>query len=343
MQWIMSVRRLGLFLLLAILVAPSQTIHRRHRNASDKPPTEGSTVGYIDEAIVGSQVRIRSDAALGDTQPDLAEFIQAQPKYDASRVQSAPAGPGPGLAIKENFQQLYVRGEYAPLDRIFFVVDVPVRWVQPVSFAAGTTANGTWGNQGGLSDISAGFKLAVQESERDSLTFQFLSSFPSGDASKALGTAHYAIAPAILEYQKLSDRFSMESEINDSHPIGGDTPGFAADVLQFGSGLSYRAYRGHSVSIAPVIEFVEWKIFGGHWSNPQLIVPNYPNPDGTTCPTGGSPPCFDSADGHIINLKGGFRTFIGNSSSIYVGYGHVLTNANLWYNQIFRLEYRRSF
>ncbi len=103
-------------------------------------------------------------------QPDLAEFIQAQPKYDASRVQSAPAGPGPGLAIKENFQQLYVRGEYAPLDRISFVVRTGA--VGPTGFIRGRNHGQRYvGDQGGLSDISAGFKLAVQESERDSLTF----------------------------------------------------------------------------------------------------------------------------------------------------------------------------
>lgn len=311
------------------------------RSGDSEPSGQGSMVGYIDDAIVGSQVRIRCDAAFGDTQPDLAEFFQAEAKYDATQVPSTPAGPGPGLAIKENFQQLYMRGEYAPVDRLSFILEVPLRWVQPILFAEGTTTNGAWGSQGGLSDVSAGFKIAVQESERDSLTLQFLASFPSGDADKGLGAAHYAIVPAILDYQKLSDRFSLESELSDSHPIGGDTPGFAADVLEFGSGPGYVAYRSDRIEITPVVEFVGWKIFGGHWSNPQLIDPNdpnYPQP----CPTGTNP-CFDSADGHIINLKGGFRTTIGDNTSFYVGYGHVLTNANLWYNQILRIEYRRTF
>ena len=52
---------------------------------------------------------------------------------------------------------------------------------------------------------------------------------------------------------------------------------------------------------------------------------------------------FDTADGNIINLKGGLRTSFGNNASVYVGYGHVLTNANLWYHEIFRVEYRRTF
>jgi hypothetical protein len=309
-----------------------------------KPPIQASMVGYIDDAIVGSQIRVRSDAALGDTQPDLAEFFQAQAGYDATQGQGTPAGPKPGLAIKENFQQLYMRGEYAPKqnDRFSFIVDVPVRWVQPILFAEGTTANGTWGNQGGLSDVSAGFKVAAQESERDSVTFQFLATFPSGDAGKALGTAHYAVAPALLYYQKLTDRLSVESQISDSHPIGGDTPGFAGDVVEFGGGPGFVVYNGDRIKFAPVVEFVEWRIFGGHWSNPCLIDPALI----ATCPDPPSnqTPSLDTSGGaNIINLKGGFRTSIGNNTSIYAGYGHVLTNGNLWYNQIFRVEFRRTF
>ena len=45
------------------------------QSVSDKPPVEGSTVGYIDDAVVGSQVRVRFDAVFGDEQLDLAEFF----------------------------------------------------------------------------------------------------------------------------------------------------------------------------------------------------------------------------------------------------------------------------
>lgn len=302
-----------------------------------KPPISASMVGYIDDAIVGSQIRIRSDAAFGDTQPDLAEFFQAQAGYDATQGLGTPAGPRPGLAIKENFQQLYMRAEYAPADRFSFVVDVPVRWVQPIQFAQGTTpSTGGWGNQGGLSDVSAGFKVAAQESAKDSVTFQFLATFPSGNASKALGTDHHTIAPAILYYQNLTDRLSIESEIADSHPVDADTPGFAGDVVEYGAGPSYVLYKSDTIQFAPVVEFVGWRIFGGEWSDPANVDPQYPGYDP-------NPPIDTSDHANIMNLKGGFRTIIGNNSSIYVGYGHVLTHDNLWYSQLFRFEFRRTF
>jgi hypothetical protein len=288
-------------------------------------------VGYLDNAIVGSDLRIRFDAALGDTQPDLAEFFQAQAGYDGGTA----AGPKPGLATKLNFQQLYLRGEYAPKKFFSFMLELPLRAIQPVTFDPNTVTNGHYGDQSGPSDISAGFKLAALASDRRYVTFQVVSTFPTGDPTKGLGTNHYTVAPALLYYRNLTDRLSLESEISDSHPISGDTPGFAGDVMRYGIGPSYTVYNTDRIKIAPVLELVGWRIFGGHWSNAQKI------PQGQMPPI--PPSEFDTADGNIINLKGGLRTSFGNNASVYVGYGHVLTNANLWYHEIFRVEYRRTF
>ena len=295
---------------------------------SDGPPVQGSTVGYVDNAIVGSQIRVRFDAGFGDSQPDLAEFFYAQCGCDGGTA----AGPKPGLATDLNFQQLYLRGEYAPKKFISFLFEVPLRFVQPVSFAPATVATTPgFGDQAGLSDVSAGFKLGVVASKQQALTFQFVSTFPSGDSGKGLGTDHYTVAPSLLYYRNVSDKFSLEGEFGDSHPIGGDTPGFAGDVVVYGIGPSYVAYKSKNVQFAPVLELVGWRIFGGMWNNAALI--------GVVS---GKP--IDTADGsNIVNLKGGARTTIGKNQSFYVGYGHSLTTANVWYKQILRVEYRRTF
>jgi hypothetical protein len=174
-----------------------------------------------------------------------------------------------------------------------------------------------------------GFKLAALASQRQYLTFQFVGTFPSGDPGKGLGTDHYTIEPTLLYYLKVADRFTVESQFGDSHPIGGDTPGFAGDVIEYGVGPSYVAYKSDKVRFTPVIELVFWKIFGGMWNDP------------TTPPNMST---ISSADANrVINLKFGARTTIGKNTSFYVGYGHALTSANFWYQQILRVEYRRSF
>ncbi len=76
----------------------------------------GTFVGYVDDALIQSNVRIRFDAATGNTVPDRAEFFYAKcscyrglppdhPGFDPD----AP-GPGPGAADDIRFQQLYLEG-----------------------------------------------------------------------------------------------------------------------------------------------------------------------------------------------------------------------------------------
>ena len=322
-----SIRRCALYLVIATLPVSLHAQGGNPKKDSDEPPVQGSTVGYIDDAVVGSQIRVRFDAAFGDSQIDMAEYLFAQSGSNGGTA----AGPKPGLASNLNFQQLYIHGEYAPKKFLSFLVDVPVRWMQPLGFDPATLSSGEvgFGDHGGLSDVSAGFKLAALASERQYLTFQFVGTFPSGDSGKGLGTDHYTIAPTLLYYRKITDRFTLESQFGDSHPIGGDTPGFAGDVIEYGAGPSYAAYKSDKVQFTPVIELVIWKIFGGMWNDP-------------TTPANMS--TISSANlNNIINLKFGARTTIGKNTSFYVGYGHALTSANFWYQQILRVEYRRSF
>jgi hypothetical protein len=291
---------------------------------TDEPPIKGSMVGYIDDAIVGNEFRIRFDAAFDNNFPDRAEYFYAQCGCDGGTAR----GPAPGLATAVNFQQLYLRSEYAPIKRLSFLIDVPIRWLQPQSFAPQTAPGFT--NQAGLSDVVAGFKFALLASERRYLTFQFLTSFPSGNSTQGLGTNHTSIAPELLYFQRVTGRFSFEGQVGDSHPIGNDTPGFPGDVFTYGIGPSYIIYSSEKVNIAPVIEFVGWRVLGGMENNAALIGVVTPLP-------------VQSTNGiNIFNIKGGFRTSVGKHDSFYVGFGQAVTH-QVWYKHIIRLEYRRTF
>jgi hypothetical protein len=288
----------------------------------DRPPIEGSMVGYIDNAIVGSQIRLRVDAGFDNNRPDRAEFFYAQCGCDGPPAR----GPQPGLVLHLNFQQLYMRAEYAPVKRFSLFAEVPVRWVQPQQFVTQTIPNGGFGNQAGISDVQAGFKFALLASHEHYLTFQFLADFPSGDSSKGLGTNHYSVQPSLLFFQRVTDRMSFEAQLGDWHPFEGASPGFPGDVFTYGLGASYELYRGERVRFAPVIELVGWRVLGGRETNGDL----FPNP-------------VVSAEGaNIVNLKIGARTSIGNHNSFYFGYGQALTH-ELWYKHIVRLEYRYAF
>jgi hypothetical protein len=297
--------------------APQASKTGKSGDSTDQPPIEGSMVGYIDDAVVGSEIRTRFDAAFDDNNPDRAEFFYAECGCDSSTAR----GPN-GLVKALNFEQLYLTGEFAPAKRLSFLVDVPLRWIQPQAFVAGS---GSFTNQGGISDVQAGFKFAAVAAHREYLTFQFVASFPSGNSTEGLGTAHYSVMPSLLYFQRVTDRFSFEGQLGDTHPIGGDTPGFTGDVLDYGVGPSYELYRGENVRFAPVLELVGWKVLGGMQTS---FIPAW---------------SITSTDGiNIVNLKVGARTSFGEHDSFYLGFGQALTH-ELWYKHIIRLEYRHSF
>jgi hypothetical protein len=317
-----------------VIVTAAQT-HVAGTKPKAKPPStassakqlkrndiDASMVGYIDDATVGSEVRVRFDAGFNDPRPDRAEYFYA----------GCTCLEPPSAAVQRtlNFQELYLGGEYAPVRRFSISTVIPFRWIQPF-FYPSPTLTPTLFNAGGISDVQAALKFAAVASPMRKLTLQLGATFPSGDGGEGLGTNHYSLEPMVLYYQRLSDRAAIEAEAGDSHPIGGavyTAPGatpqnFAGDVFMYGAGPSYRVVDRDTFYVAPVIEFVAWHVFGGLETGANNVIQ----------PAGGT---------NIVNIKVGARMGFHNGSSIYAGYGHALTS-QIWYENLLRVEYRYSF
>jgi hypothetical protein len=303
-----------------------------------KPPVEKikrtaidpSMVGYIEDAGIHSEFRIRFDAAWDDETPDRAEFFYAKcgcyanPAAGANFDPNTP-GPGPGIPKDVNFQQLYFYGEYAPTPRISVFLQFPFRWLQPQSLPGAPPA---FPNSSGFGDMPIGIKFAPIASDRRHLTLQFKTILPSGNAHSGLGTNHATIEPSILYYERLSERLTIEAEFGDAHPLGSSaglpttsSKGFAGDVLFYGAGPSYQFINDEQFRLAGVLEFVGWNIRNGFVTGPA-------NPS--------------TAGVNIVNAKVGPRMLFGSHHSFYAGYGIALTSAK-WYREIFRTEYRYAF
>jgi hypothetical protein len=276
-----------------------------------------------------SKVRIRVDSASENTVPDRAEFFYAKcgcysndpsdPGYDPD----AP-GPGPGAVNDLDFNQIDIFGEWA-LGRFSVFGQLPMRWIQPQSFIPGTGA--AFPNQSGLGDLRGGVRVALADSDVQSLTVQAQFYAPTGDASLGLGTNHASFEPALLYYRRLSDVAVLESQFGVWFPLSGSAgvpisaaEDFSGEVLNFGVGAGFEVYRSSRVMLGPVVELVGWWVMGGFQTAPT------PQAEGTK----------------IVNLKIGGRVSIDDLHSIYVGYGHALTDAT-WYDDIVRFEYRYSF
>jgi Putative MetA-pathway of phenol degradation len=294
-----------------------------------RPRMAGSSTGYIDNAIVGSEIRLRFDGDFDLQNPDRAEFFYAKCgcyRNGANPVDPNAPGPGPGLAKSANLQELQLHVEYAPTRRVSILVEIPARWIQfTPSPGTGDLANGA-----GLGDFRAGFKYALLAGENRYLTFQMRAYFPTGDSRRGLGTNHYSVEPTLLYYQRFGERLAVSSELGDWHPIGGSnglpissTSGFAGDILIYGLGAGYDVLRKENYVVTPVLEFVGWTILSGFVTND----------------TGSS---TSSSTGTIVNMKMGARLSLQSHSSFYAGYGRELTHSS-WYTNIVRFEYRFAF
>jgi hypothetical protein len=310
--------------------AHAQTAQPAPKHKSKAPQKElkradidASMVGYIDDSSVRSQLRLRFDAGFNDPRPDRAEYFYAG--------SCCPADPDQAVQRTLNFQQLYMSGEYAPLKRFSVFALVPYRWIQPIYVPAPNTVRPI-ASGGGVSDVQAGLKFGLVANDASQLTFQFRSYFPSGDGTAGFGTNHYSVEPMLLYRRRLTDRVSVESEFGDTHPIGGThyysgataaPQNFAGDVLMYGLGPSYKLIDGEKYQLAPVLELVAWHVFSGLQTGSDNIVQSAAGID-------------------VFNVKLGARLGFGSGNSIYAGYGRALTS-DIWYRNLFRIEYRRAF
>lgn len=288
-----------------------------------------SMVGYINDAGIQSQLRVRFDVGQGIEAPDRAEFFYPKcgcyrgldtdhPAYDPN----AP-GPAPGIASDIDFSQFYVQAEWAFSPRVSVYGELPFRSIRPQAFVPGTEPG--FGNASGLSDLRAGVKLGLVATRETAVTFRVEGTFPTGDGGKGLGVEHGSVEPALLVSQAVGTRANVEGQFgvvyafDGSDGIASSEP-FSGHVLYYGFGPSVTVYEGDAVSFTPVVELVGWRVLSGF----QTL--DFREADGT----------------NIVNLKVGARLGIKDHSSLYVGYGHHLTDAK-WYDSIFRVEYRVTF
>ncbi len=290
------------------------------------PRRRGSMVGYIDDPVVSSKLRVRFETARHNRAPDRAELFYGKcgcyrdlapshPAYDPDA-----AGPGPGAADDVNFQQFYVLAEYAATNRFSAFAELPIRWLQPQTI-------GVFDDQSGVSDLRAGAKFGLATTDAMSLTAQVKMFLSTGDSRQGLGTGHASIEPGLLYHRNLSDRAAIATQFSLWLPFGGSNgvptsadEKFAGSVLSYGFGPSYEIFSTERVQFAPVVELVGWHVLGGFQTT-------------TASDAGGT---------DIVNLKFGARATWTNGGSIYAGYGRALTDAD-WYQDIFRFEYRLSF
>jgi hypothetical protein len=281
------------------------------------PVIADSTVGYIDSAIPGNQLRLRFDAGYNSNVPNRGAFF----------YQRSPESPGDRPETRVDYQEFSAYGEVALNRRFSAFVEVPVRLLNPEIDD----------NAKGLGDMNFGFKWAFLYEDDNVLTFQLRTYLPTGDGTVGLGTSHVSLEPALLGYHRVNERLSTEGELRLWIPIG-DTPfevgsvsggsaNFASTVVRYGVGVHYDVVRTPRLIVSPVAEVVGWTFLDG---KKTIALPSGPGVD-------------QSASGDtIVNLKLGSRFKVPDLGDLYIGYGRALTGERM-YRDILRAELRFVF
>lgn len=344
------VRRLTIGLAWALAAVSAANVSAQPNQSKANPkkneippelPVSYSKTGYVDNAIVGTQLKIRYDAGFGIDRPDRAEFFYGKcgcfrPGLDPSAPGPVPDAPSPANRVVEtriDYLDLRLGVEYAFDRRFSWFAEVPFRMLRPEVNA----------KVSGLADIQTGVRFAAVASPRRYLTLQLRGYVPVGEAFRGLGTGHASLEPALLYFERV-DHLTLEMELAYWHPTSGSSaagvfvPGpsprdraglpaasdrFFGDVVRYGLGLSYAS--DSQWGLTPVVELVGWSVRGGFETVSNNGVPRPPR-------------IAETARGSsILNLKAGLRV-----GPVYFGYGRALTR-DVWYKHIFRIEYRVSY
>ncbi|MBY0513695.1 MAG: transporter [Gemmataceae bacterium] len=289
----------------------------RGRGAGSGPYS--SQGGYIDNALPITHFRLRYDSAYGNNRPDRAEFFY--PKcgcFQGLGQTDAKGPPNPNGETNVDYQEVTPYFEYAPTQRLSAFVGIPVRFINP-------TLNN---NASGLGDVYFGAKYAVVYNPNRVVTLQLRVITPTGNGRQGLGTENWWVEPGLLHLEQLTERWQAFGQFKAQIAVDPQS-NFTGNVLTYGLGSSYIVAQGCWGYVAPVVEFVGWTVTSGRELTQQ----------GEQSATGAT----------IVNGKVGVRIGFGqpgpfniSKSDLYVGYGRALTG-EVWYKDMFRVEYRRFF
>ncbi len=317
-------------------VRPDTTPRLQSRRPRRRASPRMSNVGYVDNAVVGTQLQVRFDYNAGIDRADRAEFIQGKCGCyrQLDRDPDAPGAADPD--VEDPFSEAIIGTEAQYLDyaldaefafhpRASVFAEIVYRTAQ----VAGVRDWVGWG------DAAVGFKAAILMQPERFLTAQLRTYLPTGDASEGLGTDHVSLEPSLLLYNELTSRARLEAEVRYWVPLGGstgkgvegfdDSDDYAGPVLRYGAGLGYDLIEDSWLRFTPVVEVVGWQVLGGL----------------ATYSENGRASGLESEDATgtmILNVKTGARIGLGGHD-LFAGIGFALTE-DVWYDQIIRVEYR---
>lgn len=126
------------------------------------------------------------------------------------------------------------------------------------------------GHSAGFADLHIGTKSLLHDTPMLQLAFQMTTTVPSANSRSGLGTGHVSLEPALLMALALTERDSMQAQVTQWIPLGGD-PDYEGALLRWGVAWNRIVWQRDQDNLATMnLDLVGWSFQDGAYTDPAL-------------------------------------------------------------------------
>lgn len=209
---------------------------------------------WIDSARPQNRTRLRWDYGGNMILPDRAEYFWAKV---GGRGPSAQ--PGSFTVNSLDYHEMSMYAETAHGNFSAFII-TPYR----------SLYMNEAGHSAGFADLQIGTKSLLHDTPMLQVAMQMTTSIPTANSRSGLGTGHVSLEPALLVALALTDRTSMQAQVAQWIPLGGD-PDYQGALLRWGVALNRIVWQHDQDNVATInLDLAGWSFQDGMYTDPIL-------------------------------------------------------------------------
>lgn len=209
---------------------------------------------WVDSARPQNRTRFRWDYGHNMILPDRAEYFWAR-----VGARGPAAQPGSLTVNSLDYHEMSMYAETAHGNFSAFII-TPYR----------SLYMNEAGHSAGFADLHIGTKSLLHDTPMLQLAFQMTTTVPSANSRDGLGIGHVALEPALLMALAMTDRDSIQAQVAQWIPLGGD-PDYQGALLRWGIAWNRIVWQRDQDNLATMnLDFVGWSFQDGAYTDPIL-------------------------------------------------------------------------
>lgn len=213
---------------------------------------------WVDSARPQNRTRFRWDYGNSLILPDRAEYFWARV---GARGPAAQAGSFTVNSIDYHEMSMYAETAHGNFSA-FIITPYRSLYMNEA------------GHSAGFADLQIGTKSLLHDTPMLQVAMQMTTTVPSANSRSGLGTGHVSLEPALLMSLALTERDSMQTQIAQWIPLGGDTA-YQGALLRWGIAWNRIVWQRDIDNLATMnLDLVGWSFQDGFYTDPILGAQN---------------------------------------------------------------------